>query len=522
MTAISERSGPTSRDDRNAAKHYRWVALSTVLVSLGSSLLFYLWSPDVGDLWAARARYQAAHDGVGLGYWFSWYSGAHSPGSYSVAAAQASRLFGGPELLAATSCVAISGVLISMRRSILRPGLALVVGSISANLTLWAGRVPFIVSAVFSVLSIALFLRNRTILSILLMTISGLFSPLAVAFLLLIHGPLAMTSRKHAAHTFAGLIFLAVSSQLWVGGGPEGFGVTRAIISALLLGIYLFARPGRPLTLVCWATLASVAIFSALPNAIGSNLARMVFIVLPAAIAGMSQLKSKRLIALIVSLPLLWSAWFTLNDLKDSGDPSNSEAFYRPLVSKLRTLPNVEQFRVETIAGGTHSDAFYIPRVAWMARGYETQADREISDAVVDREGYMSTTQLYRFLESSSSRYVAINVHPRKRTGEWNAASQAKGDWREVWRNEDWELFEVPSVTPIVETGAGRIISRSQSSVVIDIGDRGSAVLKTKYSPYLRARTVSGRGEVGLSRTQDGWTEIRSSPKQRVVLSSKL
>lgn len=66
----------------------RWridpVHLAPTAFTLVNAIAFWLVRPDVNDLWAARARASAVSHGVGLTYWFSWFSGGSTPGNYSV------------------------------------------------------------------------------------------------------------------------------------------------------------------------------------------------------------------------------------------------------------------------------------------------------------------------------------------------------------------------------------------------------------------------------------------------------
>ena len=85
---------PTERVTEHVSRRLALHAWSATAVVAVGGLLFVLIAPGVGDMWAALARAQAARDGVTLGYWFSWYSGAHPPGGYSVIVPWLSALLG--------------------------------------------------------------------------------------------------------------------------------------------------------------------------------------------------------------------------------------------------------------------------------------------------------------------------------------------------------------------------------------------------------------------------------------------
>src|SRR4051794_37290896 len=68
--------------------------LLPTLAAAADVIVFVAVSPPVPDLYAALARESAAAHGVGLTYWFAWFGGAATPGSYSVLAPQLSRVVG--------------------------------------------------------------------------------------------------------------------------------------------------------------------------------------------------------------------------------------------------------------------------------------------------------------------------------------------------------------------------------------------------------------------------------------------
>ncbi len=64
-----------------------------------SGIVFMIRAPYVGDLWAAIARESGTKVGVGLNYWFNWYAGAATPGSYSLLTPALSSVVGARLLL---------------------------------------------------------------------------------------------------------------------------------------------------------------------------------------------------------------------------------------------------------------------------------------------------------------------------------------------------------------------------------------------------------------------------------------
>lgn len=483
-----------------------------------AGVVFVVVTPGVGDMWAALARAQAARSGVTLGYWFSWYSGEHPPGGYSVIVPWLSAILGA-HVVVALAAVAIPWAVALTVTEVRRPIVAVWVATISALLTLGAGRTTFLVGAVIAIFALDAAIRDRRWLASFLVVLSGLASPVAVAFVLVGLGAGFVARRCSFVPIIAGVAFLLVSSLLWGSSGPEGYGWARAVISLVLLAVFLFANPARPVKFAIAIATVAIVLFSAVPNAMGSNLARLVFAVLPVAVAATAR-RSNRFTALAVVPALVWSGYFTAHDLADSRASASSVTVYQPLRDALRRQPGIDTSRVEVVADGTHTSALVMADDFWLARGYETQADRSLSDAFVDREANISPERLTAWLRDSSVRYVALNRHPVKRTGEWRTAAAQPEGWKEVWSNGDWRLFEISNTQPLVGDGA-TLLRKSPSHLVVRAQPGRVVVVKVRWSRYLHARIVEERSpddsmadpkeapRVVLEPLPDGWTRLR-------------
>ena len=271
---------PADRVSRRLALH-AWLA-SAVVAAAG--VAFVVIAPGVGDMWAALARAQAARDGVTLGYWFSWYAGAHPPGGYSVLVPWLSAVLGAHAVVA-LAALAIPWAVALTVTQVRRPIVAVWVATVSALLTLGAGRTTFLVGSVLAIGALDAAIRDRRWLASLLVVLSGLASPVAVAFVLVGLGAGFLHRRMSLVPVVVGVAYLGVSSWLWGSSGPEGYGWARALISLVLLAAFFIARPARPVRLAIAIAAVAVVLFSAVPNAMGSNMARIVFAVLPVAVA---------------------------------------------------------------------------------------------------------------------------------------------------------------------------------------------------------------------------------------------
>lgn len=505
---------PTEHVSRRLAVH-AWAASAVVAVA---AVIFVVVAPGVGDMWAALARAQAARGGVTLGYWFSWYQGAHPPGGYSVIVPWLSALLGAHAVVALAACAIPWAVALTVTQ-VRRPIVAVWVATISALLTLGAGRTTFLVGSVVAIGALDAAIRDRRWLACVLVVASGLASPVAVAFVLVGLGAGFLQRKLSLAPVVVGVLFLGVTSWLWGSSGPEGYGWERALISLALLALFFFAAPARAVRFAIAITAAAVIAFSVVPNAMGSNMARIVFAVLPVAVAATAR-RSNRMTALAVVPALAWSGYFTWQDLADARSDAASMTVYGSLSEALVHQPGIGNSRVEVVADGTHTSSFALARDFWLTRGYETQADRALSDAFVDREASISPESLTTLMQQTATRYVALNKHPVKRTGEWRTVDAGVPGWREVWSDDHWRLYEVPRAEPVVGAGAD-VVDMSPSRLIVRPQPGRDVVVRVRHTRFLHARVqeertpgaaTAGRADtprVILEETADGWTRLR-------------
>ncbi|MEO8889542.1 MAG: hypothetical protein ABI301_00895, partial [Jatrophihabitantaceae bacterium] len=118
-----------------------WREAGPLLFTVVNAVAFFILRPGVNDLWAARARADASAHGVGLTYWFSWFSGASTPGSYSVLTPYLSRLFSA-ELVLALSTIATVLACWLLLRATQHPVAATYLAAVTTCINLWQGRVP--------------------------------------------------------------------------------------------------------------------------------------------------------------------------------------------------------------------------------------------------------------------------------------------------------------------------------------------------------------------------------------------
>ena len=185
MVAVLERSfgrlhaGP----DKSAPLLWRWSLLAPLLGVL-NAVAFLIVRPGVNDLWAARARANAAGHGVGLTYWFSWFGGGSTPGNYSVLTPYLSAWIT-PELVGALAAVAITPLCVVLLRGTRYQLAGVATATAAAGINLWSGRIPFILGCAFAVAALLAVQAHRRAPAVVLTLLTVFSSPVSGAFLAL-------------------------------------------------------------------------------------------------------------------------------------------------------------------------------------------------------------------------------------------------------------------------------------------------------------------------------------------------
>ncbi len=504
-----------------------------VAVTLANAIAFFLIRPDVNDLWAARARAAAVKDGVGLTYWFDWFSGGTTPGSYSVLTPQLAALVGS-ELLCALSAVAVSLVATVAVRRTSHPVLAAWVVTYAAVANLWSGRVPFLFGAAIAVVAIIALRAGRTLVATVLTIASILASPVSGAFVLLgLSGTFITTRTKQWRPPIAIVAGVAAAAMIAVAvvfgtPGPQPFSGWLMLQLLGLLVLLWVAKPDDHVrTTIAWSALAVLVVF-AIPNGMGSNLARFVWFCLPVVV--LATTRRRPWVATLLVLPaMLAGASGTVNDLRNATLPVSSVEYYTPLADRLDRLPDLDNHRVEVVNHGAHAGYDALLDHAMLARGWETQEDSALNSALKDDPLDPVTYKLW--LDNNAVAYVALPAAPVGTYPEYDLVRNRTPDYlQQIWRTDHWRLFRVADPTPIVAAPA-RIVAHTQSTLTVTVPCSCRVDVRVRYSKFLEARLLRPAGsvpadtpEVTATIADDGflWTTMRTPQPGTYQLSGSL
>ncbi|SHG30312.1 hypothetical protein SAMN05443575_1966 [Jatrophihabitans endophyticus] len=502
-TVTAEASAPTtpsSAVDRPVARRRLTrgslaAALPTVVTAL-NAVAFFLVRPDVNDLWAARARAAAVHDGVGLTYWFGWFGGGSTPGTYSVVTPPLAALVG-TELLCALAAVAVAaiGTLAVRRTRYPLAGAWAVACAAVANL--WSGRVPFLLGAALAIGAvIALRRRNRS-LTVALTLASMLASPVSGAFLVIGLSGTFLTTRTRAWRPIiawavgATLVALVAVAVVFGTPGPEPFSAWLALELLVLLALLWSATPPDHVrTTILWSA-AAIVVLWAVPNGMGSNFARFVWFCLPVVVLATTR-RPVRIAALLVAPALIAGASGTVADLRNSARPVSSVEYYRPLADRLDQIGDLSNYRVEVVNHGAHAGYDALLDHAMLARGWETQQDSALNQSL--KQDPLAPITYKLWLDNNAVGYVALPAASVGPYPEYDLVrSRTPRYLRLVWRSPDWKLYRVGNPTPIVGAPA-RIVRHTQSTMSVSVPCACRIAVRVRYSKFLQASLVPATG----------------------------
>jgi hypothetical protein len=518
-----------------ARRSIRPSLLGPALFALANAVAFYIVRPGVNDLWAARARASAADHGVGLDYWFSWFGGGSTPGNYSIVTPYLCAAIG-TELVIALATVVSAVLVCHLVRDTAHETSAAWLGAVALVCTLWSGRVPFALGAAPALGALLALRYGKRWMIVALTVLSISASPLAGAFLVLGLSGTFLTTRTKEYRPIIGYVVIPAALAFLLttfafgAPGPEPF--TDALLGALCAGLILvFSGAPDHLRTTFGVTLIAVVVAWAVPNGVGSNIARFVWFVLPVAALALS---TKRVaIALLATAPLVAIGGITtVTDLVHASEPISSVAYYNTLVNRLDHIPDLRNYRVELVDHGARAGYDALLEHAWLARGWETQEDNALNGPLTQDPLDPITYKVW--LDNNAVGYVALPSTSVVTYPEYKLVESGKATYlTRIWWDEKWDLFRVDNPTPIVAAPA-TMVRHDQKSMTLRVPCRCKVAVRVHWSRFLtaalQARAPSGRGTVDATPSENadvlndgsGWTVLTTHKPGVYVLRGSL
>ena len=537
MTATT--SAAPQRSLRPAGRLGGRVDLAAVGPSLFVALngiAFVVLKPGVNDLWAARARASAVQHGVGLTYWFGWFSGGSTPGNYSVLTPYLCAWIG-TELVGALAAVAAMVLITVLVRATRYPFAACCAGAVAVLTNLWSGRIPFLLGSAIAVGAlIALRHRNKAA-TVCLTLLSILASPVSGAFLALGLSGTFLTTRTREyrpiiayALVTVGVAMLGVLAAFGAPGN-EPFAAWLVLEVAGGLIFLWVSWPADHVRTTLAVSLLALVVVWLVPNGLGSNYTRFAFSCLPVLVVATSTVR--RRYAVLGVLPvLIMGIVITSQDLVDATAPVSSTSYYKALAARLDKIPDLRDYRLEVVNHGAHAGDDALVNHAMLARGWETQADDTLNKPLQQKTLDPVTYKVW--LDNNAVGYVALPTAPVAVYAEYRLVKDHRpGYLRVVWSDADWLLFRVSDPTPIVAR-PGRVLAHDQKSMTISVPCACTLAVRLRWSKFLvanlQARAATGSKLVDavpavqakVSDDGTGWTTVRTPRPGTYVLRGTL
>ena len=514
MSAVITLPAPAEARPRIRRPAFRLASPTAPFVAaIINAAAFLVVRPNVGDLQAALARQLAASSGVGLKYWFQWFGGGTTPGHYSVLSPYLSSFIGALWSGAIATVVMtplVHRALVGTRYQLTGTWVATIV----AGCNIWSGRVPFALGCAMGVIALIGVRERRVLLAFVGALGAVLSSPVTGAFLgfgLFTAFLVERDYRRMAFLTGAVTGSALISVALYFGSpGPQGYTFVASLIASGSALIMLLARPAPGLRLALWLTAIAAPLISEIPNGLGSNYARLPWICLPAAVVATAHVRRTIAIAAVVPA-VICCAQTTVVDLRLSRQPAASASYYRSLIARLSTIPNLANYRLEVVQDiHIHAAAYQLIRTAAIAGGYETQEQNALN-SVLKSVRRLNAVSYKVWLDNSAVGYVAFDKRTEGDTAEYNLVRSGTLDYlTPIWSDRTWTLYKVRFATPIV-LPPEKLVSATQSALSISVPCACKFNVRVRYSKFLTATDVDTGLAANVQDDLTGWTVVQTS-----------
>ena len=473
------------------------VALAAVLAAV-----YVIGSPPSLDL-AAHLLRAKLFSTEGFGIWNNWWYGGHTVLLYSVLFPPVAAALG-PQLAAAIASVAAALLFDRLVRD--RWGRDAWLGSLwfaaGTATNLFTGRLTFAFGLAPAVAAALAIERRRGATASTMALLAALCSPVAALFAALIGaadavaGALARDRRRvvrGALVVLAALAPVGLLALVFPEGGSEPFAFSAFWPILVMAAGALILVERRDVALragILLYALGTAASFIA-TTAVGSNVARLGGLV-AGPLAALLLWPRRRWLLLAVAAPLLYVQWHApVRDLTTAlGDPSGSNAYYRPLTSFLARQGGAP-FRVEIPFTQFHWEAYAVAPRFPLARGWERQLD--IEDNHLFYGGRLDAVSYLAWLRSLAVRFVAVSDSGLDYSAVKEVALIDRGlpYLRLVGRLRHWRVYEVTDATPLAQ-GAATLRRLGANWMTLDARRPGSVYVRVRFTPYWAIETGSG------------------------------
>jgi MFS family permease len=451
----------------------------------------------------ARATFARAHPLTPVD--LSWYGGIH-PYGYSVLAPYVMAVLGVG--LAGLLAAVVGAVLLArLLRNTPHPAAGAYSGAVFCVADVVSGRVTFALGA--AVALAALLVLPRMVPAAVLGVLTGLFSPVAAAFLGLAAAVLVLR-RKQGGWRLGLATALPIAALGWLfpTGGIQPYEVASApyaVLAGLLLGLLTHSWTIRVGALM-YALASAFLLLS--PDPFGSNILRLgLLVAAPLVLA--SATEHWRVVVPIAVLLSWWQLQPPYADLRAKPPP--------PFGAVTRELELLGATRVEVVPLRDHGEAAHIAKVVPLARGWSRQVDTGRNSLFY--QGALSADTYRQWLIDNAVDAVALAPNARAdRGGRGERALLLVGrvrDLQRVWSDDDWVVWRFNAARPIASNPV-EVLDTARTTITLRSPSRAYVDLVVRWSRWL-----SVRGPACLEK-HGSWTRVRFSGPGTAVVGSSL
>lgn len=500
----------------------------TWFVPLVGLALYLILVPPVPDFAAQATRAAVFHQLGSATWWPGWYGGLELP-TYSVLAPGLMATIGVATTGAVASAICMWVAYLLLRGSA-RPRAASIVFAATVLLNLFGGRITFLVGLAAAMLAVLALVNRHPWLAALATVVSVLGSPLAGLFTGIVAAAVLVSDRGRRREA----LFVGVTTALSLGtlavlfSSPGVMASPPVQILLALVGIALVVVACRQPSIRAGAVIVAIglAICLVVPNSVGLNLTRMVWLLAAPLIVGYGHRPHKAVVVL-TGLALVFPTVDVTWQLAEADSPSASQSYYQPLLVQLHARLGSGAAlgqRVEVVEPQTKGAARYVGTSMPVARGWERQADM-VDNPIFYQDGALDPGSYRVWLDQLAVGYVAVPSTRLDFASVDEATLIATGlpYLHEVWSNANWKLYRVAHPAPLVRNA--QVISISGNQVRMQVARRGPVPIQIRWSDHLAVLDGTVPVSLGVRAhgclSQNGqWTLLHARRPGTFVLTS--
>ncbi len=472
-------------------------------------LVYLVYRPPSIDYASGDFRARLFHQGAFV--WNNLWFGGHPLPGYGVVSPMISAVFG-------VVPVAVASVLLGTWCFILLaegwaaahpelpdPVITVILFACGCGVNLWAGRLTFTPAVAFGVACLLARQRDHRRLAVLLAALCGLSSPVGALSLAVVLSALWLADSGSRRHTF----FVAAAAVIPIGMlivlFPEGgwYPFTGGSFFLLCVALAVIGWCGRDIKVVRWTVgvyaLVAIAAF-VVKSPLGGNVVRLGWLASGPAGAVVIRRHRRTLLPAFAAFSLIWG-WAYVSMSIQRSTPTASAAYYESLASYINALPGEQ--RVEVVPTDTYLQADVLAIEINIARGWETQIDRELNPEFYGNQ--LTDANFHLWLQQHAVQYVAVplvGVHD-KSIDEVAIINARPSYLRQVWADSKWKLYRVLDPLPLADNNA-TVIDVQPESLTIDARSVGTSIVRFRFT---RLYSVTS-GDACVSANPDGWIAL--------------